>query len=159
MPSKRLRRPGSPWRLLVHDYTGEQPDGTSYDVSHHIANTRPPKYEPSQWRQDHIFEGSEFDELVVGKWATVHIEQMDTSLWWMNIGNVTINIRVDRDGRPKRVDVYGPGDWAGHLPGVEYNLTWSGVCDDCGEVRCICAGEDEADDSPPIEDVPTGGLL
>jgi hypothetical protein len=53
---------------------------------------------------------NEFDELVVGKW--IHLEQMDSGSWWMNVGGVTVWIRADRDGNPKRVTVYGPGDYA-----------------------------------------------
>jgi hypothetical protein len=64
---KRLRRPGSPWRLLVHHYTGQQPDGTSYDISHHVANT-PRRSPDGQHSRSHILEDTEFDELVVGHW-------------------------------------------------------------------------------------------
>lgn len=125
MPGKRLRRPGSPWRLLVHEYLGQQPDGTTYGTSHHIANTAAWAGDSGEWRDAHLLEGTEFDELVVGKWATVHIEQIDTTRWWANFGGVVINIRVDRDGRPKHVHVFGPDDHAPSVDGVEYELTWS----------------------------------
>lgn len=120
---RRLRRAGSPWRLLVHEWRGSQPDGTKYGVSHHVSNT-PVGGPASEWRRDHVIEGTEFDELVVGRW--IHVEQMGTRAWWMNIGGLTINIGVDRDGRPRDVDVYGPGDYADPVEGVEYHLTWRG---------------------------------
>lgn len=121
---KRLRRAGSPWRILVHHYIGRQPDGIMYDVSHHVTNQasfggRTPA---SEFSKTHLIEGTEFDELVVGNW--IHVEQMNTTAWWMNIGGVTINLSVDRDGRPRAVDVYGPDDWASAEDGVKYSLTW-----------------------------------
>ena len=36
-----------------------------------------------------------FDELVVDQW--LHIEQMSRSVWWMRLGDASINIRVKRD--------------------------------------------------------------
>jgi hypothetical protein len=119
---KRLRRPGSPWRLLAHHYVGKQPDGTMYDVSHHVSNT-PRRISDGEHSRSHILEDTEFDELVVGSW--IHIEQMTTTGWWMNVGGVTINVSADRDGRPHKVDVYGPDDWDSAEPGVKYSLTWS----------------------------------
>jgi hypothetical protein len=70
-----------------------------------------------------VLEGTEFDELVVGRW--IHLEQMDTGRWWMNVGGVTVNITADRDGRPKVVDVYGPGDYGEAVEGCRYSLAWS----------------------------------
>jgi hypothetical protein len=116
--AKCLRRAGSPWRLLVHEYAG---DGM-YGISHHVANT-PPGGPASGWRRDLVLGNTEFDELVCGRW--LHVEQMDSSVWWMQVGGVTINVRVDRDGRPKSVYVYGPGDYAEEEPGVVYELAWS----------------------------------
>lgn len=98
----RLRRAGAPWRLLAHErIAGQRVTGQA----HHIG-----------------IPGTEFDELVVGRW--IHIEQMDTGKWWMNIAGVTVWVRADRDGRPTSVDVYGPGDYAEAVEGCEYYLTW-----------------------------------
>ena len=122
--AKRLRRPGSPWRILVHRYIGKQPDGIMYDVSHHVTNQASfgGRTSDSEWSRTHLIEGTEFDELVVGSW--IHLEQMNTTGWWMNVGGVTINVSADRDGRPKTVDVYGPDDWGPAEAGVRYSLTW-----------------------------------
>ena len=49
-----------------------------------------------------VCEGTEFDELVVGRWF--HVEAMDATVWWMDVGGVVLNVTVDRDGRPKRVE-------------------------------------------------------
>jgi hypothetical protein len=35
-------------------------------------------------------------------------------------------VTTSTDGRPKKVDVYGPGDWDDPRPGVEYQFTWHG---------------------------------
>ena len=122
--TKCLRRPGSPWRLLVHEYIGKQ-DGNprTYGISHNVSSQPSRTREPSEWSSEHTLEGTEFDELVVGQW--IHIEQMDTSLWWMNVGGVTINVRADRDGRPKHVAVFGPSDYTEPVESCEYELTWS----------------------------------
>jgi len=47
------------------------------------------------------FGPNEFDELVVGE--RLRVEQMDTGSWWMDVGGLTVNVSVDRDGRPLRV--------------------------------------------------------
>jgi len=64
--------------------------------------------------------GAEFDEIVVGRW--LHIEQMDTGFWWGNVGGVTIHVKADRDGRPKRVTVHMPDCYAEPFPGCVYEL-------------------------------------
>lgn len=61
---------------------------------------------------------------MVGKGA-IHIEQMDASVYWMNVGGVVLHVTIDRDGRAKRVTVHGPGAYAGREDGVEYELVWS----------------------------------
>lgn len=98
----RLRRAGSPWRLLVHE---SGPAG----VSHHVTNR--PTYggsvlPDSEQRETHVLTATEFDELAVGRW--LHVEQMEAGRWWANIGGVTMRIEVDRDGRPRSVEVIGP---------------------------------------------------
>ena len=39
---------------------------------------------------------SQFDELVVDRW--LHIEQMDSRAWWMQIGDHTLWVKVNADG-------------------------------------------------------------
>lgn len=115
-----LRRPGGRWRLLVHEWLGKQPGTeTRYGTAHHVSGA-PGK--DGEHRRHHHLPGTEFDELVVGSW--LHVEQMDAGVWWMNVGGVTLTVRVDRDGRPQHVSVYGPGDYAAPEDGVEYELTW-----------------------------------
>jgi hypothetical protein len=140
----RVRRAGARWRLLVHQWRGKAEGyGTAHDLRNY-PNTvaRPLDYTDAQyaefaakvqaqrdaavangWSQDHDLSGTEFDELVVGNF--LHVEQMDTGLWWSNIGGITLWVRVDRDGRPKHVTVYGPGDYAGEVEGCGYELVWS----------------------------------
>lgn len=103
--ARRLRRAGAPWRVLAHErIPGQRITGEAHDIA---------------------VPGTEFDELVVGKWC--HIEQMDTGRWWMDIGGVTLWVRADRDGRPVSVDVYGPNDYAEPIEGCAYTLTWDGT--------------------------------
>lgn len=112
-----LRRAGGRWRLLVHGWVG----GTQkYGTAHHV--------QPTPGRDDegsrvHVLPGTEFDELVVGSW--LHVEQMDTGRWWVNVGGVTVLVDVDRDGRPRRVNVYGPGDYDDTVEGCTYGSVWS----------------------------------
>lgn len=51
---------------------------------------------------------------------------MDAGQWWIAIGGVTVNVTADRDGRPRKVDVFGPDDYDGRREGCRYSLTWSG---------------------------------
>lgn len=131
MPERPPRRPGSPWRLLVHQWLGRKGDlpyGTAYhvtnrpaDVAAHDRATAELGLDPSL-SEHTLIEGTEFDELVVGRW--LHIEQMDTSMWWMTIGGVVIHVWADRDGRPTHVTVHGPGCYDLPAPGCEYELDW-----------------------------------
>ena len=91
---RRLRRAGTPWRVLAH-----HPDGTT---SHDTESDQ-----------------TEFDELVVGRW--LHVEQMDTGSWWADVGGVTLLVRVDRDGRPTHVTTYPAGGYADRVPGCAYS--------------------------------------
>jgi hypothetical protein len=95
------RRSGGRWRLLAHDVI----PGGGYGAAHGIT-----------------VPGTEFDELVVGKW--IHVEQMSAGYWWMNVGGVTVHVRADRDGRPKHVMVHGPGEYDDPVEGCEYELVW-----------------------------------
>lgn len=139
--TRPLRRAGSPWRILVHEYVGKRgKDGPKYGRAYNVTNDpaaperhaethrqlysiRPDVEPPEDATSITVLEGTEFDELVIGEW--IHLEQMDTGRWWCNLGGVTINIQVDRDGRPKRVRVSGPGDYAEPEEGCEYTLEWS----------------------------------
>lgn len=141
---KRVRRAGARWRLLVHTVLG---GGQGYGTAHDLRNypreaIRPLGYTDTEyaehrakvaarhaesiamgWAKDHDLTGTEFDELVVGRFF--HIEQMDTGYWWMNIGGVTVHVKADRDGRPKHLVVHGPDDYASKVPGCSYELVWS----------------------------------
>ena len=137
-----LRRAGSRWRILVHEWLGRTSEtGLAYGRAYHVSSSRDaemrgaetarqlreikPDADPSHDTTSYTaLEGTEFDELVIGSW--IHLEQMDNGRWWMNVGGVTINVTADRDGQPKVVDVYGPGDYADLVEGCKYELTWSG---------------------------------
>lgn len=123
---KTPRRPGSPWRILVHDWLGRQGQrdtGCLYGTSHHITN-RPKNGERSEHSTETVFPGTEFDELVIGRW--IHLEQMDATRWWINVGGVTVWVVADRDGRPRHVSVFGPEQYAEPAPGCTYSLSWDG---------------------------------
>lgn len=140
MPDRpgRLRTAGARWRVLVHERKpGERMSGRAHDITsdpgapeRHAETLRRlnelrPDLPPSQdWTTVTVLEGTEFDELVVGRW--IHVEQMGSGKWWMSVGGVVINITADRDGRPKVVDVYGPGEYDDAAEGCRYSLTWSG---------------------------------
>jgi len=132
------RRAGSPWRILVHEWVGRKGNhrhGRQFAVGNdptapargaetarRLSGIRPdlPPFEDTTGYT--VLEGTEFDELVIGRW--IHLEQQDAGKWWCNIGGVTINVAADRDGRPRRVDVYGPGDYDGPAEGCAYSLSW-----------------------------------
>mgnify|MGYP003578201277 CR=1 FL=1 len=100
MSGKPVRRAGSPWRVLAWKLKGREAT-EAVNVS-----------DPS----------TEFDELCVGRW--LHVEQMDSGRWWMNVGGVTLWVEADRDGRPKLVPVFGPKDYDQPAEGCKYELTW-----------------------------------
>jgi hypothetical protein len=100
-PKRSKRDPGRPWRLLAHT------DGADRDIRDN---------------------GSDFDELVVGKW--IHIERMNDRIWWMDIGGVTVHVKADRDGKPVEVTVHGPLDYNAPVEGCRYKLTWTDLPDD-----------------------------
>lgn len=105
MAKRRLRRAGAPWRVLAHT-----PGGGSHDLT---------------------VGGSEFDELVVGRW--LHIEQMASGRWWMDIGGVTVHVKADRDGKPLEVRVDGPLDYNAPVEGCAYDVVWTDVRDAAGQ--------------------------
>lgn len=121
---KPLRRAGSRWRLLVHEWLGRGAE-TKYGVAHHVTGREGfgGHVGNSEWSRTHVLPNTEFDELVVGSW--LHVEQMDTGTWWMSVGGVTLWVKADRDGQPLRVDVYGPRDYAAPVDGCKYQVTWT----------------------------------
>ena len=136
MTRPQPRRAGSPWRILVHKRSPDPAQYRTYDVSNDpgkpakraetmraLNAIRPDMPDVPDTAECTVLEGTEFDELVIGEW--IHLEQMDTGRWWCNFAGVTINVSVDRDGRPKRVDVYGPGDYAEPEKGCTYEVAWS----------------------------------
>jgi hypothetical protein len=72
------------WRLLAH-YIHPGGYGDPIDI------------------RDHQYGPAQFDEFVVDHW--LHIEQMSAHWWWMDVGGVQINIRVDKDGNATRVSI------------------------------------------------------
>jgi hypothetical protein len=129
--SPRLRRPGSPWRILVHEWiSARRSDGVrygtgTYGTSHRVSND--PAFGGLTQDGPHVnnvtLSGTEFDELVIGRW--IHLEQMDATQWWLAIGGVTVLVTADRDGRPRRVSVFGPHDYDGPVEGCTYELKWT----------------------------------
>lgn len=124
MSRRPVRRAGSRWRILVHEWRGSKyPGQPTYGHAYHVGS-QPRDAEDGPYVTSTTLEGTEFDELVIGRW--IHLEQMDAGKWWMNVAGITIDIAVDRDGRPKRVLVQGPEDCAGPVDGCTYELVWSG---------------------------------
>jgi hypothetical protein len=123
VPDRPVRRAGSRWRILVHEWRGaKHPGQPLYGHSYHVGSD-PRQAEDGEHVTSTTLEGTEFDELVVGRW--IHLEQFDAGRWYVSIGGVFINITADRDGRPKVIDVYGPGDYDDPVEGCRYALTWS----------------------------------
>ena len=130
----RVRRAGGRWRLLVHGIHGPEKgmSGAAHSVysdqaaadRHAATRATLGDYPTKADESVTVLADTEFDELVVGRW--IHIEQMDTGYWWMNIGGVTVHVRADGDGRPKHVMVHGPGDYDDPVEGCSYELVWRG---------------------------------
>ena len=140
-----MRRPkpraGSRWRLLAHDmvtsprgHYGTARNVYGYDPAGDLRNfSAGLREDVEKQRRDfedrgltttHVYPDTEFDELVVGgsKDVWLHIEQMDTGLWWMNVAGVTIHVQADSYGRPKRITIDGPGFYDDAREGCEYDL-------------------------------------
>jgi hypothetical protein len=77
--------PGYKWRLLAH---GQRPNKIAGPLSIESGGA------------------TQFDELVVDDW--LHIEQMDTRVWWMRVGETTFDIRIDRKGQARITLTEGP---------------------------------------------------
>lgn len=93
--SKPAFWPGLNWRVLAHRRIKPLKDGYSDETWDMHAGER--------WKDKapHLGSTWEFDELVIDDWF--HIEQMDTRVWWMRVGNQDDNsfvvwVTVDRDG-------------------------------------------------------------
>lgn len=126
---RQVRRAGAYWRLLVHEVIpGQFMNGAAHNVYSHQRDAvrhfevragvgdYPTKDEESVT----VLPGTEFDEFVCGRW--LHVEQMDSGVWWMDVGGVTLWVRVDRDGRPKSVTVYSPGNYDNPRNGCTYEI-------------------------------------
>lgn len=129
----RYRRAGARWRLLVHNMAPGGANGVARHFQSHPDTRRARLDNPDKQRRmdeihaqhsvTDIVPDAEFDELVVGRW--LHVEQMGTGRWWMNIGGVTVHVDADRDGRPTHVMVYGPGDYDTPVVGCRYECAWT----------------------------------
>jgi hypothetical protein len=119
-----LRRAGSPWRILVHEWLGRS-GPTLYGRQFHAGNdpSAPargaerirrlnelrPDLEPTADTTGYtVLEGTEFDEIVVGHW--LHAEQQDAGQWWISIGGVVVLVAADRDGRPNELNWTAPDE-------------------------------------------------
>lgn len=125
--TRRLRRAGARWRLLVHEWEGRRQGHREgfYGISHNVKSDPRVGLFPDSpdridggWNREHILPNTDFDELVVGHF--LHIEEMSTGVWWMNVGGLVLHVQADRDGRPVRV-------WSEGVetpqPGCTYDLT------------------------------------
>ena len=91
------------WRLLVHErIPGQKMSG----MAHSIGSTEKLAGASGEWRKPLVLPGTEFDELVVSPW--LHVEQMTTTSWWMNVAGIDINVVVDRYGKPRVVHIGEP---------------------------------------------------
>lgn len=117
--TRPLRRAGAVWRLLVHRHAT---DGPWSDMAFHVQSDRVPAGPDTDSSLTIELERTEFDELVVGRW--LHVEAMDTGKWWLNVGGVVLRVEADRDGRPRKVHVYGPGEHDCPVEGCRYELDW-----------------------------------
>lgn len=119
MKRRPIRRAGSRWRILAWAMGPDGKSGKGYSVGSVVAANA-----DSDERRDLALPGTDLDEVVIGSFF--HLEQMDTGLWWISIGGVTVHVKADRDGKPIRVTVDGPNDYDEPVPGCRYELRWSG---------------------------------
>lgn len=87
-------------------------------MAYHVQSDRGEAVEDTEWSTTTVLPFTEFDELAVG--GFIHIEQMDTGLWWMSIAGVVIWVTVDRDGRPTQVSGCSPGVDSDPVEGCRY---------------------------------------
>lgn len=81
----RKHRPGSVWRILVHERLGKG-YGKTIDID-----------------QDSYDFPTEFDELVIDH--AIHVEQMNSRVWWLGIGPLMINVTIGERGQVKEIMV------------------------------------------------------
>lgn len=78
---------------------------TRYQVYSHEADTDHAKENRERYGSDgdsiQTLLNTEVDELVIDRWF--HIEQMDKNRYWMDIGGLTVNVTVAKDGTAKHV--------------------------------------------------------
>ena len=108
------RTAGSRWRLLVHDAKGRALTKARHFASYPLRNATPTLADVV------TLTDTEFDEIVVGHW--LHVEAMDHSTYWMNVGGVTLFVTADRDGRPTQVSVYPAGTYDKKVDGCTYKI-------------------------------------
>lgn len=102
------RVPGARWRVLAHRWNPEsRMYGNSFEAGSLIVGNADPQ------RDAVPTPDMEIDEVVIDRWF--HLEQMNGRDWWLNVGGVILNVRVDREGRPTAVLVEVERE-----PGVEY---------------------------------------
>lgn len=80
MAKKKRAVPGSKWRLSAYQKGGRE--------------------------RVNLENAGVFDELVVDDWF--HMEQMDTRVWWLRLGQSTCFVHVGKDGYVRVVKQEGP---------------------------------------------------
>ncbi len=78
---------GSSWRVLAH--------GRRKSFSVQSKDYPPGVLQHREARPEREI----FDELVIDRWF--HLEQMDTRLWFLAIGEDKVMIEIGKDGSPK----------------------------------------------------------
>jgi len=98
---------GAKWRVLAHQrgqrvelYSKDYPESMTCDGPGKPWRRLGPPIDPKLRTKERAI----FDELVIDDW--LHIEQMDTRVWWLRIGDDMVMISIGRDGRPKMGEWY-----------------------------------------------------
>ncbi|MGH9463921.1 MAG: hypothetical protein ACRD1X_22185 [Vicinamibacteria bacterium] len=99
--SARMRKkPGASWRMSAVKPNGED---LTFATHHHVRELEQvPRGEPHAHKISRGVGEYVFDELVVDDW--LHLEQMDTRVWWLRVSDVVLGIQVPRSG-PVKVTV------------------------------------------------------
>ncbi len=112
-----LRRAGAVWRVLAHRH----PDGgPQSDHAYHVQSDRLSNIPDDAHQTTTVLPHTELDEVVIGRW--LHLEQLDTGRWLLNVGGVRLDVTADRDGRPTSVSVHSPGTGGDPVDGCRYEL-------------------------------------
>jgi hypothetical protein len=89
------RASGARWRVSAYAWNRQtRMFGNSFEAGSLVDTPDDP------WRTSVPTPDMEVDEVVIGRW--LHLEQMNSRDWWLNVAGVVLNIRVDREGRPRR---------------------------------------------------------